>query len=47
MQTKSFESREDWLEFRKGKIGGSGAYDVYSVKELTVDDIKKVLDEAR
>lgn len=44
MIVKEFESREKWLEFRKGKIGGSGAYDVYSVKEPTVDDIKKILD---
>lgn len=44
MIVKEFESREEWLEFRKGKIGGSGAFDVYSVKEATTDDIKKVLD---
>lgn len=44
MIVKEFESREEWLEFRKGKIGGSGSFDVYSVKEATTDDIKKVLD---
>lgn len=44
MIVKEFDSREEWLEYRKGKIGGSGAYDVYSVKEPTVDDIKKILD---
>lgn len=44
MIVKEFESHEEWLEFRKGKIGGSGAFDVYSVKEATVEDIKKVLD---
>lgn len=47
MIIKEFESREEWLNFRKGKIGGSSAYDVYSVKEPTADDIKKVLDEAK
>lgn len=44
MIVKEFESREAWLNFRKGKIGGSGAFDVYSVKEATTEDIKKVLD---
>lgn len=44
MITKQFDSREEWLEYRKGKIGGSGSYEVYTVKEPTVDDIKKVLD---
>ena len=44
MIVKEFASREDWLKFRLGKIGGSGSYEVYSVKEVTKDDIVKVLD---
>lgn len=46
MKTKTFESREDWLKLREGKITGSIVDDVFSVKEPTVDDIKKVLDTA-
>lgn len=45
MIVKEFSSREDWLKFRLGKIGGSGSYDVYSVKEATKDQITKVLDD--
>ena len=47
MIVKQFKSREEWMSFRAGKIGGSSSYDVYSVKEPTTDDIKKVLDEAK
>jgi hypothetical protein len=47
MIVKKFDSQQDWLDFRKGKIGGSSAFDVYSVKEPTVDDIKKVLDAGK
>lgn len=44
MIVKEYESREEWLKGREGKIGGSSSFDVYSIKEPTVDDIKKVLD---
>jgi len=44
MQTKTFESREDWESFREGKISGSKADEIFSVKEVTIPDIKAVLD---
>lgn len=44
MQVKSFQTKDDWYEARQGKIGGSSAYDVYSIKEATIDDIKVALD---
>lgn len=44
MKTILFDSREDWLKFREGKITGSIANDVFSVKEVTKEDITKILD---
>lgn len=44
MIVKHFESKEDWLKDREGKIGGSSSFDVYSIKEATVDEIKSALD---
>ncbi len=44
MKTKTYETREDWLQDREGKITGSSLDDVFSVKEPTNADIMKVLD---
>ena len=46
MQVIEFESKTDWSEFRKGKITGSIANDVFVVKDVTTDGIKAVLDKA-
>ena len=44
MKTKTYQSRDAWLADRKGKITGSILDDVFAVKEVTVADIKSVLD---
>lgn len=46
MKTVTFESREAWDNFRKGKITGSIANDVFSVKEVNKEDIVAVLERA-
>lgn len=46
MKTIKFEDKEIWKEYRKGKITGSILDDVFAVKEVTVNDIKQVLDKA-
>lgn len=44
MKTITYDSRESWEQDRKGKITGSTLDDVFSVKEVTKEDIMKVLD---
>jgi len=44
MKTKIYESRDEWLQDREGKITGSILDDVFAVKEVTNADIMKVLD---
>lgn len=44
MKSVSFETRDEWETFREGKISGAKADDIFSVKEVTVNDIKSVLD---
>jgi hypothetical protein len=45
MKTIKFDNQESWKEYRGGKITGSILDDVFSVKEITVADIKSQLDE--
>lgn len=45
MRVIEFEDKKHWESFREGKITGSIANDVFSVKEVTVDSIKSVLDK--
>lgn len=47
MKSVSFESRGDWEAYRKGKISGSIADSVFSVKDVTVADIKTILDREK
>lgn len=46
MKQINFESRDAWLEYRKGKITGSSLDDIFSVKEATKEDITALLDKA-
>lgn len=45
MIVKHFESEADWRVFREGKITGSVANDIFSVKEPTKEDIVRVLEK--
>jgi hypothetical protein len=45
MKTIKFEDQDQWIDYRKGKITGSILDDVFSVKEVTVTEIKQALDE--
>ncbi len=46
MKKISFEDRDSWKSYREGKITGSILDDVFSVKEITVAEIKEALDNA-
>jgi len=47
MKIVTYDSREDWLKGRLGKITGSKLNEVFSVKEATKDDISKILDQEK
>jgi len=44
MKSVTYDSREDWLKARLGKITGSKLNEVFAVKEVTKDEISKILD---
>ena len=47
MKTLKFEDKSDWKSYREGKITGSILDDVFSVKEITIAEIKEALDTAK
>lgn len=46
MRTINFTEEAEWKSYREGKITGSILDDVFSVKEITVAEIKEALDNA-
>lgn len=46
MKIIKFENNENWKSYREGKITGSILDDVFSVKEITINEIKESLDNA-
>lgn len=44
MKSIVFDDRESWLKARLGRITGSKLNEVFSVKEVTKDEISKILD---
>lgn len=47
MQIHKFKDREEWLNFRKGKISGSRAKDIITKAEVMKDDIVKELEKSK
>lgn len=47
MQVHKFQNKEDWLEFRKGKISGSRAKDIITKAEVMKEDVAKELEKSK
>lgn len=47
MQIHKFQNREDWLNFRKGKISGTRLKDILTKAEVMKEDVIKELEKAK